>query len=1270
MAAASITAVCTDLQALFDHGVVGSLTDGQLLERFLQGEDALAEAAFAALVRRHGAMVSRVCRSALGDEHDAEDASQAVFLVLARRAGSVCRYESAASWLYGVARRVAARARRDAARRRKHERRRAEMAEQSEEGTSTSVPWEELYQEIDRLPEVYRAAVVLCHLEGLSHEQSAGRLGCPLRTFQSRLLRARARLRQRLTRPGASLAAVIPPPANPVSPPVAWLETTSRAARAFAAGRAGTAGSLAASPAAVAMAESALRTMILVPLMTAAAVLGTAAVTALVVVLARGWFAAGPAPGHLNESTPPAVAQKKNDPENRTLEIRVVDRQSRPIEGVEVSVETDSGARAGLGGELELMTRQGTDKEGRCRIEFPRVLPKEIYIKAHKPGYADRSYAPSLETGAAAIPSNHTIELESGTSIGGIVKRRDGRPISGATVEIMARAGADDSPDYSYIHDTSVTTDAQGRWTFSAMPSGWSRVYVSVAHPDFVATVMQRDVPIPSDLDLKARKAEAILDEGVSVLGRVIDDRGRPIVGATVALGADRRIRERGFPSVATDAEGRFRFDHLPPGTQTLTAQAPGRAPELADVVVAPDLKPVEFRLVPGHNISGRVVDRDGKPLEGVTVQAMDWKGHMSLDWTTKTNAEGRFTWDSAPGEPVLLTLTKPGYVMVGQREFHAGKGETQATMYPPLRIRGKVLDARSGQPVPQLTVVIGAYYRFSNPDGHFNQVNWDRRGTWRVPAPGQYETEYSLSTVAAVAVRIEAEGYKPATSEPFKMEAGDVTFDAKLEPGSGPSGVVHGSDGRALAGATVVLSTRSLRAQLFDGKFHETGYPQVVTGADGRFGFPAQTEPFRVFVYHDRGFAEADEKALARSPMLTIHAWGRIEGTVKIGSRTAGGVVVSLAENAGRWAPEEAMPITQGQQLTADIRGNFTFEHVMPGELSVSRFFTLERLRGSVGTGDSRSVTVEPGKTTWVDLGGTGRPVVGRFVLPSGIKPSAIFARVNQTLELIRPEPPWPKGLSRQGREPWLAEWLATEPGKAYARSSRACDTNVRPDGRFRVEDVSAGKYRIYGEVREPGQGSRSNYGPELASIIKEIIVPEIPGGRSDEPLDLGTIELTPTKPRTTEADYAALLLKPGTPAPEFEVKTVDGKALKLADYRGKFVLLDFWATWCGPCIGETPYLKSTNDAFGKDDRLVMIGLSLDKLPADPKEYAESNGLNWLQGFLGDWSNAKLPEDYGVQAIPAIFLIGPDGKVLRAGLHGEAIKSAVAEALGKPVPQ
>src|SRR5205823_11635567 len=115
------------LHTLYRVGVIGDLTDGQLLERYVDGRDGdeASEAGFAALVERHGPMVLRVCRQILGDAHDAEDAFQATFLVLACRAGSVRKRDSVASWLHGVAQRLARRSKADAARRRAHERRRA-----------------------------------------------------------------------------------------------------------------------------------------------------------------------------------------------------------------------------------------------------------------------------------------------------------------------------------------------------------------------------------------------------------------------------------------------------------------------------------------------------------------------------------------------------------------------------------------------------------------------------------------------------------------------------------------------------------------------------------------------------------------------------------------------------------------------------------------------------------------------------------------------------------------------------------------------------------------------------------------------------------------------------------------------------------------------------------------------------------------------------------------------------------------------------------------
>ena len=140
--------------------------------------------------------------------------------------------------------------------------------------------------------------------------------------------------------------------------------------------------------------------------------------------------------------------------------------------------------------------------------------------------------------------------------------------------------------------------------------------------------------------------------------------------------------------------------------------------------------------------------------------------------------------------------------------------------------------------------------------------------------------------------------------------------------------------------------------------------------------------------------------------------------------------------------------------------------------------------------------------------------------------------------------------------------------------------------------------------------------------------------------------------------------MIKVGQEAPLCEVKTVDGKEIKLAEFKGKYVLLDFWATWCGPCVGETPNLKAVFEKYGKREDFAMIGLSLDKEAEKPMTYAKQNGCEWVDGFLGDWGKDEVTKKYGVSGIPSIWLIGPDGKVVASRLRGDGIMQAVSSAL------
>jgi peroxiredoxin len=209
-----------------------------------------------------------------------------------------------------------------------------------------------------------------------------------------------------------------------------------------------------------------------------------------------------------------------------------------------------------------------------------------------------------------------------------------------------------------------------------------------------------------------------------------------------------------------------------------------------------------------------------------------------------------------------------------------------------------------------------------------------------------------------------------------------------------------------------------------------------------------------------------------------------------------------------------------------------------------------------------------------------------------------------------------------------------------------------LQRDGTFRVEDVSAGVYELSVVICRWASANMSNAQYEqLASGDAQFDVPSMPGGRSDVPLQVAPI--------TMHLNNIAAI---GKPAPDFTVPTLDGKTLTLSDFRGRYVLLDFWSTSCTPCIAEMPNLKAMFDTYGNTGRLMIISLSTDEKPQDALTFVRKHQLPWLQAWIRNDPGKLVVENY----TPQIWLIGPDGVIIANDLQGDRIKLAIETAVSK----
>ncbi len=646
MALVTTESIVRQIESLFDGGSVAGLSDGELIERFNDHRETTGEEAFAALVARHGPMVLHVCRQLLNDEHHAEDAFQAVFLVLARKSGSIRDPDRLGNWLYGVAIRAARKARCQLARRRRNEEGHAMRhaswvggvaIEPAEHPVVASEQAELLYTEIDRLPARFRQVIVLCYLEGLTIDEAARGLRCPAGTVRSRLARACEKLRRGLTRRGVTLTAAALTEAlgdrsASASITSSVCQMTARSAMKFAAGHTAAA---AISASAMNLAQEMLRSVVFNKLrltVLALLLLGAIAGGAALVAEARGRQTGKP---DLREAAAPAEdLNPKPAPGRMFVTGRVLDPHGKPVPRATTMVYADpkQPLRSNRPERMAppVIGEAMSDASGRFQFDAARTSSsthEQSTMIAIAPGFG----AGWVDLNLDADRHTADITLRPEQVIQGRVFDLHGQPVQGVAVSVgaMGRLLRDpegdpddfglDGPEFlRWKQETHLPawprpalTDAQGR--FIVRGAGQDlRAILTIDDPRFAS----QNINVDTDNTPNSKPVILAVQPARIIVGRVVAaDTGIPIAHAIVATMAG---------SVETDRDGRFRAKAESADRQVVQVLAPQGQPYL-NVRTAEFAWPkgalehrIDLTLPKGIVIRGRVTEEgSGKPIAG-----------------------------------------------------------------------------------------------------------------------------------------------------------------------------------------------------------------------------------------------------------------------------------------------------------------------------------------------------------------------------------------------------------------------------------------------------------------------------------------------------------------------------------------------------------------------------------------------------------------------------------------------------------------------------
>ena len=921
MTSATLGAAILQIHRLFDEGTVAGLSDGQLLERFVDSRD---ERAFEAIVTRHGPMVLATCRAVLRDRHASEDAFQAAFASLVRRASTLRNADALGGWLHRVAYREAVRAGSETSRRRAIERKALPPAgtEEADLGDLRVV----VHAELDRLPESLRLPVVLCDLEGLTKGQAAQHLGWTEGTVRGRLERARVLLRSRLARRGlgASAGLLVGSIGGGASAEVGATRVASAVRAAMAAG--GAAGP------------------------SIAGWLKVTATLAAIGLVGLAGFGVG-RPGFVDRAEPeptparrtPAAPPEAPDP-GKPVEVvgRVVDPEGRPVAGAIVRLQPSP---TSLPREPEPTATTGDD--GRFSVRGPRWA-----FKGREPWWGPQVVATAPGFGPGRTFVGHVVEspgevtvrlVADDLPIDGKVVDLEGRAVPGASIrvsDVYVPTGVDlskwlekvrqygtrgpwegsNTRELDYLPNlpgATAATGPDGRFRLHGV--GRERIAALIVSGPNIATeeifAMTRTGPAVKTADrgpgeksltFHAARLEHVANPTRPIEGVIADkDTGTPLAGVKVegmVFDDNSSIAAPGV-GTTTDAEGRYRLLGLGQAARyrLFVKPAPDRPYIPASIVVdagpiAPSAVTHDVALKRGVLVRGRITDKvTGRPVERAVIwpytfidnpRVAEYPGYRSSERQfVRSDAEGRFAIATLPGRGLIAA---------------------QADFDSYLLVKG--LDAIAGY----------------DPE----QMNFATH-----PATCSARNHHAI-----VEIRPEA------GPEPF-------ICDIQVDPGSTMTGTVLDPEGREISG--VMTSHLGPFAQL-------ALRPQEAARFEAKGVDPDR--PRRASFFHEGRKLAGSIVIPGDGPdpaIVRLQPWGTVTGrVVDDEGRPVSGFSLGNGPAAGRFDPDRGF-LPTNERIELDRDGRFRIERLVPGLAYKAHASKDNMLYGPVFEG----VRVEPGK-------------------------------------------------------------------------------------------------------------------------------------------------------------------------------------------------------------------------------------------------------------------------------------------------------------------